>query len=351
MKDNVLAARIMSAAGWFFEPGAYVLVDGQFGSTGKGAFAAFIGTHFAKRITVFTTNAGPNSGHTGYYGDRKVVTRQLPVAALGPDKGYIYLNAGAVIDYDVYLSECNEYDADAIVHPCAAMINDRHKDDVSSLRKIASTGKGVGQALAAKVLREGNVARVQMAPEYVGTHKWNWARDVVFVETAQGFSLGINTPEFYPYTTSRETTVGQALADARIPAQLLRKVVMTLRTFPIRVGNTQEGYSGDWYPDQKEMTWEEVGVEPELTTVTKRVRRVASWSRIQFRDAVAVNRPNVLFLNFLNYLPQDQWRAFTSTLTQDYLAVIGKLPPLILGGVGPKVEDIGPLYAGGIWYV
>jgi hypothetical protein len=27
---------------WFEEPGAYVLVDGQFGSTGKGLLAAWI---------------------------------------------------------------------------------------------------------------------------------------------------------------------------------------------------------------------------------------------------------------------------------------------------------------------
>ena len=74
---------------------------------------------------------------------------------------------------------------------------------------------------------------------------------------------------------------------------------MTCRSYPIRVGNTDKGTSGGWYPDQQETTWEALGVEPELTTVTKRVRRVATWSWQQFTDAVRANEPDAIWLGFI----------------------------------------------------
>lgn len=355
----------MDRQGWFTEPGAYVLVDGQFGSTGKGALAAYLGQKFGDRVTVFTTNAGPNSGHTGYFPPKslpigmgeydpsvdmvRVVTRQLPVAAYHRPGSFVYLNGGAVIDPNVLKPEVLESRANVFVHPNAAIIEPDHMDDVPSLKAVASTGKGVGQALARRVLREPNIARLHhqaLRPAEVSVVNWNWEKDIVFVETAQGFSLGLLSPEFYPYTTSRETTVMQALADARIPAQELRKVIMTLRTYPIRVGNTKDGESGGWYSDQTEITWEAIGVSPELTTVTKRVRRVATWSPIQFIQAIEANRPDALFINFLNYIPKENIPRFVQqSLLEPYEQHMSKKPDFILGGYGPFPQDIAMIYS------
>ena len=92
---------------WFAQPGAYVLVDGQFGSTGKGVMAALMAEIGKERITHVTTNAGPNSGHTAYWrndegGYDRVMTQQVPVASVFLRRmGYspvTLLNAGAVID-------------------------------------------------------------------------------------------------------------------------------------------------------------------------------------------------------------------------------------------------------------
>lgn len=367
---------------WFNQPGAYVLVDGQFGSTGKGLLAAYIAQHSRGKITKITTNAGPNSGHTGYFdhhemadnkpgmlcGQEKIVTKQVPVASVWLDLATqvnpemwpqfdTIINAGAVIDHDILLDELGKWmQADGnrvLIHPCAAHITEaaRHTDKAVTT-KIAGTGQGVGPAMAQKLMRTYGRSPIiddifgglpvydPERPNYKSWDNiWDWDRDVVFVETAQGFSLGLNSSQFYPFVTSRECSVGQALADARIPAQMLRKVVATFRTFPIRVGNT-EGSSGDWYPDQEETSWEALGLEPELTTVTKRVRRVASWSRIQFREAVATNRPDVLFLNFMNYLKEDQIASFMANVEQDYSQVMGCYPEDILIGYGPYNNDI-----------
>jgi adenylosuccinate synthase len=346
---------------WFAEPGAYVLVDGQYGSTGKGVIAAALGQAFGHQVSAVTTNAGPNSGHTSYMPpagpvsipdakERQVVLKQLPtfaVAALHHCYRHIpvYVNGGAVVDLDLLRQEIHEHlgGHPVYVHPSAALITPEDRQlDLLTVQRIAGTGQGVGEALVRKIRRTENaVFGYDKADAYlVPSPKFPWVpSDRIFVETSQGFSLGPNSG-FYPYTTSRECTVGQALADAAIAPQRLRKVVMSVRTFPIRVGNTQ-GSSGPCYPDQREIQWSDIGVEPELTTVTKRVRRVFTWSRQQFIDSLVVNRPDALFVNFMNYIPvpQDQ-REFLHQLYIDYHSVMGKDPETVVLGFGPRTADL-----------
>lgn len=358
----------LSAHDWFQKPGAYVLVDGAYGSTGKGAIAALLGAIYGDQMTLVTTNAGPNSGHTGYWPhypfkarlqpsgvyvaelDRvRVLTQQIPVAAvIGGVTAY--LNAGAIINPAILYNEAELYRFDyhnLIVNPQAAVIDPTHAhDDAESTAKIASTNKGVGRALARKVMREGNVVknRADQFAHYSKiadmTYQYDWSRDVVFVETAQGFSLGLNQ-RFHPHVTSRECSVGQALADAAIPYNQVRKVIMSVRTFPIRVGNTPEGHSGDCYGDQHETSWEAIGQPVELTTVTKRVRRVFTWSSNQFMDACTVNQPDVIFLNFVQYIKdQAAQEEFIRQMVFDYETVMGRAPDAVLLGHGPFPEDV-----------
>ena len=339
---------------WFDKPGAYVMIDGQFGSTGKGLLASLMALVGQGDITDITTNAAPNSGHTAYFDDFKIMTQQIPVASVVLNKiedlnfqPKTIINAGAVVDSDILLREIDQYGpfGNLYVHGHAALIEqqDRDREAGGAIASIATTAKGVGAALARKVLREGNVAdvcdalwgRVKMQNQV----NFDWDYSKVFVETAQGFSLGINSG-FYPHCTSRECSVQQAISDAHIPYNKVRKVAMCLRTFPIRVGNTNVGYSGDCYPDQTETTWEALGLEPELTSVTKRVRRVFSWSRIQFREAVAINQPDLLFLNFCNYLDRSALISLLKDIYFDYHLVMGEMPENVLLGFGPTVNDI-----------
>lgn len=341
-----------------FSPGAHFIVDGQFGSTGKGLMASVYAEAGNNMIDMVTTNAGPNSGHTAFspIDGELIVTRQVPVASvvlrLLRVRHQCHLNAGAIIDPVVLWEEAIERygygSPDFTIHPGAALIEDvdrkAESDPTSGVAKIASTGKGVGSALARKLMREGNTAgqiegwwtgllrAVDMAKE---THDLT-----VLVETAQGFSLGLNS-EFYPYTTSRECTTLQAAADARIPWRNCRQVIACYRTLPIRVGNTAVGQSGRGYNDQTELSWEELGLEPELTTVTRRVRRVFSWSRVQFRESVAVNQPTVIFLNFCNYLKEAALGQLLDWISVDYRTAMGRNDsPLILLGYGPFNGDV-----------
>lgn len=341
----------------FHNNGVHCVVDGQFGSTGKGVLAAWLASKAAEmgyldRFNGAIYSGGPNSGHTSYFGDQKIVLKQLPtfsVHALLRD--YIvpaYLSAGAVINTDILFEEAERFPKLPIfVHPNAGVIS---KEDLSGelkgyIRAIASTQSGTGACIARKVLRDpsaiaGNVLGSIKIPDNIAllNHSLHPEKDAYFMEVAQGFSLGINS-EFYPHVTSRECTVMQGLADARIAPRWLTRTYMSIRTFPIRVGNLDGNSSGDWYPDQREMTWEQLGVKPELTTVTKRIRRVATFSWQQLDDAFRANEPDFLFINFMNYLTLEEQGDMIDNLTEMMEDMDNKHTGIIQG-FGPTNEDV-----------
>lgn len=104
-------------------------------------------------------------------------------------------------------------------------------------------------------------------------------------------------------------TTAQIFADCALPIGWIRntEVIGTLRTFPIRVANrfdeqgTQIGYSGGCYPDQVELDWKDIGIEAELTTVTKLPRRIFTFSQMQLAEAIRQCSVDTLFVNFVNY--------------------------------------------------
>jgi len=339
-----------------FKPkGVHCVVDGQFGSTGKGALTSWLaeicsGDYRWADFAGAIYSGGPNSGHTFYYKDEKHVLKQLPTFSvyLALDSKVVpaYLSAGAVIDRDILRMEALRYpDLPIFVHPNAAIITDEDKqlEELGPIAEVAGTRSGTGEALVRKIRRMPNaIARNSLGflakNVVVQNHRLKPERQPYFMEVSQGFSLGINS-EFYPKVTSRECTVMQGLADARIPPRHLARTYMAIRTFPIRVGNTDGYSSGDWYGDQSEMTWEELGVEPELTTVTQRIRRVANFSMDQFYDACRANAPDWVFVSHVDYIKRegDQLRFIESI--QDALANMDNRCGVIVG-TGPKVNDI-----------
>lgn len=339
-----------------FGKGLHTIVDGQFGSTGKGLLASYLAVKAADMGVEFkgvVSNAGPNSGHTSYFKGRKIVLKQLPTFAvinhLMGIKTPVYLSAGAIIDPTTLAEEIAAFpDIEVYVHPQAAIIS---RDDVNSehsgsIAAVAGTRKGVGAALARKVNRQpsavasSNKALILATGAIVLDFTRTIQKDLIsghnlFMEISQGFSLGINS-EFYPKVTSRECTVMQGLADARIAPEHSAMVYMSARTFPIRVGNFDGHHSGGHYYDQEELTWDDVGVPPELTTVTLRERRVFSFSEKQIQEAMWANMPDVVFLNFCNYLTEDRARAIMDKIRW----LSPKQPITILSGWGPDIKDV-----------
>ena len=346
IKKSVISE--LKLAGLFYTSGVYVLFDGQFGSTGKGLAADLLEQYdraIGSRVDVVGTNAGPNSGHTAILEDgSKVFTQQLPVfsACRGLMKEhkqpFTVLNGGAILDMKYVDEESKRYGVSPAIHSSAAMITDETVGMFSSgsLDRIASTGKGVGQAMAAKVLRVptsvygGNPGHPYV--EVKGSLQYH--NKTTLLECAQGFSLGINSG-YFPYTTSRECGASQALADAGASPRDYRGGVMVVRTYPIRVGNTAMGESGPCFPDQFETSWEALGRPHELTSVTKRIRRVFTFSMMQFENSYRANHPSVVLLNFCNYMTDPE----LEKLTSDIRDVIGCHTTLLMG-FGPKASQV-----------
>jgi len=183
-------------------------------------------------------------------------------------------------------------------------------------------------------------------------------------EGSQGFSLGINHGSHYPFCTSRECTVMQSMSDMGVPPSLVGDVIGVMRPYPIRVGSViedgkQVGYSGGCYDDHTEITWDEVHKRAkypndwnngdglsELTTVTKRVRRVFEFSPKQIELAVKVNGINKIFLNFANYIDYGIYQKNKlSDMTDDVMAFVEKVNSISDArvcwlGTGPNINDV-----------
>src|SRR5690606_17934080 len=124
----------------------------------------------------------------------------------------------------------------------------------------------------------------------------------------QGTSLSLLHGS-YPHVTSRDTTVSGCLSEAGIPAGAVRRVIMVCRTYPIRVCHPTNGKSG---PLAKETSLEEIsqrsGIplaelqQREITSTTKRPRRIAEFDWDQFDRAIRLNMPTDMALTFVDYL-------------------------------------------------
>ncbi len=327
---------------------ASIIIDGQFGSCGKGLAASYAG--LTEHFDICVTNCSPNAGHTFYDPDgRRSIAHHFSAAGILSPRSMKYLAAGSIVAPKTLLDEIERLDIDpttVFIHPRAAVVEDcdieAEKRTDAATTGLASTQKGGGAALARKVLREarlaGDHAALRPFCRAIDLHDLMDRGLSALIEVPQGYGLGINSGLAYPYVTSREISISSALADCQIHPAYLGRSLMCIRTFPIRVGNLVSdgmtiGASGPFWPDSREMSWESLGVEPEITTVTGRVRRVATFSTRQYAQAVSALRPDFVLLNFVNYLQDDR-------ALDGLLAVTDPIKPVTHFGFGPKPENI-----------
>lgn len=339
-----------------------ITMDGQFGSTGKGVLNAYIAERFENTPDICVSNAAPNAGHT--YVDangKKRTTFHLPVSGVLLPETDIYMCAGSIIDPLLFSQELEDFDIDphrVTIHPRACILLPEHKareqSSASGATNIASTQKGVGAALGDKVARTRGTRVAKdyyCLPDDIRIAEYDLMEamesgQTVLMEIPQGFSLSLNHGLSYPKCTSRDLTVAQALNDAGVHPSYLGEVIVSLRAFPIRVGHIVNkesgaviGHSGPFYADSKELIWSELNQIPELTTVTKRVRRIATFSMIEFEKMLRMNRPTVVFLNFCNYFrTRDEFYNVVQKLYDMRLSYDMEFN--FLFGTGPASKDV-----------
>lgn len=312
-----------------------VIVGGQYGSEAKGAVTAALVRHSRRHqeLPMVVRVAGPNAGHTAYDDQgRAWALRQVPAGMVADTKAVGVIADGSEIDLAVLADEVDRLDAAGLavsqrlyLSQDATLLTDSHRrqEQAAGLTKlIGSTGKGIGAARADRAMRTAATRRLVIGQGYTmaeylarnyrmdATDTQRLTRTVanlqwinghhtaaqfinralasndyhVMVEGTQGYGLGLHQPA-YPQVTSSDCRAIDFLAMAGVnPWQSLGPldIWVVVRAYPIRV-------AGDSGPMYNETTWKRLGLEPELTTVTKKVRRVAEWDQQLFERAVRAN--------------------------------------------------------------
>lgn len=186
----------------------------------------------------------------------------------------------------------------------------------------------------------------------------------ILLEGTQGSVLSMHHG-YWPKSTSRDTNASNWVMEAGLSPVTVRKVFGVTRTFPIRVF----GNSGPF--GSPEITWEEVtkqyySLDPatsnedlaawlkdnnkemlcEITTATKRRRRVFKFSEHDFNRSYQINRPEVMMLSFVDYLNEDdfgksKWDDLTESTRSWILALEHRLGKRFMYlSTGPKNEMI-----------
>ncbi|WP_434172762.1 adenylosuccinate synthetase [Clavibacter michiganensis] len=296
-----------------------IFVGGQYGSEGKGNIAF----HVAREYNVLMRVGGPNAGHT-VPTDPPYTHRSLPSGTLANPDARLLIGPGATIRLDVLLKEIEECSVEAhrlSIDPNVMIIEEADiQAEVSLTAAIGSTGKGGGAAAARRITgRNTGAVPVRLAKEVkeIAAYVRDTGQELekafrrgerVMLEGTQGTMLSL-FHGFYPWVTSRDTTAAACLAEAGIGIQRVRRVVMVVRTYPIRVGNPPDTTSGIM---SQEIDWDIIATrsgldervlrEREKGSVSGSKRRVAEFDWAVLKRAAELNGATDIALTFVDYL-------------------------------------------------
>jgi len=297
-----------------------VLVGGQYGSEGKGQIAAYLSNNYDVLVRV----GGPNAGHSVVNSHGKYVYHHLP-SGCKDTNAEVLIGPGAVVNPKNILKEikdCGLKEGRIFIDPQVMVITDSDIDSEASkiVGEIASTGSGSGSAAARKILERGDstlvlAKDVEELKPYIGSTydrlEYGYARGKkIMLEGTQGSALSIHHG-IYPFVTSRDTNVAGCLAEAGISPSRVRQIIMVVRSYPIRVANpdkenTTSGYIKSEIDFETISKRSGVGSEEikalEITSTTKRKRRVGEFDWTQYRKACALNAPTDIVLTFSDYI-------------------------------------------------
>lgn len=350
----------------------HVVVGGQFGSEAKGAVCAWLCAN-QPEISTAVRVAGPNAGHTAYdKSGRAWALRQIPVAAVVRDDLKLVIAAGSEVDPDVLAHEIRTLGDGGIdvrhrlvVDATATVIDREHIEAEGGYggeltQRLGSTAKGVGAARAERIWRRARTwgqvdganyryGGISPRTDLILNHALSIGQSVV-IEGTQGYGLGVHT-SYYPQCTSSDCRAVDFAAMAGVNPWDADHVEawVVLRTFPIRVA----GNSG---PLNYEVTWEQLAdesdghIQPERTTVTKKVRRVGRWDpTLAYQSVQAQGGAARIALTFLDYIdPRVAGITSVDGLTEKAWDFIRKVQfdvgrPVDLVGTGPNsMVDLRP---------
>lgn len=316
-----------------------VVVGGQFGSEGKGQIVSFIAREYDLLVRV----GGPNAGHK-VFGDPPFTHHQLPSGTRFNTQAKLLIGPGAVINVEKLLKEISacEVDSKRLVIDRNAMVIEQADilAEANLVRDIGSTGSGTGAATARRIMGRrtgtrlaGDVPELRpyLGDAFLVLEQAYLNGQRVLLEGTQGTGLSIYHGD-YPYVTSRDTTAGGCLAEAGIPPNWVRRVLMVVRTYPIRVESPEGGTSGPL----NDIGWAEVSRRSgipvselrrhERTSTTDRRRRVGEFDWALLHRASLLNGATDIALTFADYLNKENRRAIRfDKLTRETIQFIDEV--------------------------
>ena len=296
-----------------------VMVGGQYGSEGKGQIAGYL----AKNYDVLVRVGGPNAGHKVRSQNGTVFTYHHLPSGCKDSGADVVIGAGAVVNPENLLGEieaCGLTPERVFIDPQAMTITEEDKEEEKRLvSSIGSTGQGVGLASARKITERWNGSTLarndsRLAPFVNGTTTERLERAYrtnkkVFLEGTQGSALSIHHG-IYPHVTSRDTNVAGCLAEAGISPARVRRILLVVRSYPIRVANPSDSNDSGYM--KKEISFDEIAdrsglcaqdlKRAEKTSTTGRDRRVSEFDWELFRRSCALNAPTDIVLTFADYI-------------------------------------------------
>ena len=303
-----------------------VLVGGQYGSEGKGQVAAYLSRDYDLLIRV----GGPNAGHKVYKAEDPDTFHILPSGSR-VSSAHLILGPGAVVDINTLRDEINRLQIEPhrlTVDPQVLIITQEDKDKEKRLvDEIGSTGQGVGAATARRILqrdssvelaRNIDVLRPYVRPTWKCLEERMRDPNVrILLEGTQGTALSLYHG-FYPYVTSRDTTVSGCLAEAGISPGHLRRTILVIRTYPIRVESPpSKGKTSG--PLKQELTFRDIATRSSLplkeiktterTSTTNKTRRIGEFDWELLKKSVFLNSPTDIALTFVDYITGDNQNA------------------------------------------
>lgn len=298
--------------------GLKIVVGGQFGGEGKGKTSYWLAKTNHIKYTVRV--GGSNSGHTVIHNSKKYIFRHLPTTCV-LENSISILATGTYIDLDVLQKEISITGIKTNmlkIDPSAVIItHDDKQNEASDNSKlnIGSTLSGTGASVLKRVSRNGSALLAKdckdLEPYISDTKRYLREKldkqENILVEGTQGFGLSLLHTPYYPYATSRDTTAAGFLSEIGLSPFDVDEVILVIRTYPIRV----EGNSG---PLPLEISWSNIGVEQEYTSVSNRIRRVAKFDSKIVKQAIQSNRPSKIVLNHLDYIPENQREEFVENI-------------------------------------
>jgi adenylosuccinate synthase len=315
-------------------PTVDVIIGGSYGSEGKGNIAF----HLAPEYDLLIRVGGPNAAHKVYLASGEIFTHFSLPSGTQAGQAQLVLGPGAVVDPPELLSEiarCDVSNERLSIDPHVMIIEGSDKEAEAELAgHISSTASGTGSATARRIMRGEDVRLAQdveelhpyIRPTYEILERAYSAGKRIMLEGTQGSGLSLHHGP-YPSVTSRDTNVAGCLAEAGVAAARVRKVVMVVRTYPIRVGGT----SG---PLTSELSWEEIErrsgltglAEKEHTSKTNKLRRVGEPEWDLLRRAALLNAPTDVALTFADYLSAENANAWRfEQLTEETIQFIEEI--------------------------